>query len=177
VPQVVKRFRVGRADEQGSFARLVRHEVAQGPAELRARPALELQRLQALVVSRLVDGVVFAGQVVRRQAPGDGLLIERIGLGQGVQFVGLRLRLGAEHMLYACDVEQIADLGGVDEQRRRQYALQAGVQVLRVDGADAIAVGFGAHEPVAAQHGHPPGGHMRLEQFVDRFHGDPGLMA
>jgi hypothetical protein len=118
VPRVVERLGVSRPDEQRALARLMGDEVAQRPAELRTRPAVELQSLQPLVAWGSADRVVFAGQVVGSEAPGHRLLVERIGFGQGVELVRLRLRLGAKHVLDTGKLQDVADLGRVDELAR-----------------------------------------------------------
>ncbi len=114
-------------------------EVAQRPAQLRARPTVELQGAQARVVLRPFDGVVFARQVVGREAPGDGLLVQRVGLLQCMQLAGLGLRFGAQHMLDAGQRQQLAGFSGIDEQGGREHQIAAGCDVVHRHGTHRVA--------------------------------------
>ncbi len=102
--------------EEGAVTGLEGDGVGVAPAELRPGPEVRLKCAPELVVRRSLDDVVCARQPVHGEAPGDGLLVERVGVsGQGVQFAGLRLTFGADDVLHSGEVQQIAEFGGVEE--------------------------------------------------------------
>ena len=136
-----------------------------------------MQALEALVVGGGRDRVVFAGQVIGGKAPGQRLLVVGVRLGQGMWLLRPCLALGAEHMLHPGVFEQIADLGGVDEQLRAHRVRAPALQVQQVGGAQAVAVAVHGEHAVAPQHRHLPTGRPRCQHLVDHPGGDPGLVT
>ena len=112
--------------------------------------------------------MVFARQPVHGEAPGDGLLVQRVGIaGQGVQLAGLRLALGADDVLHAGQFQQVAGFGGVEEPVRADRRFVAAGEAAQRDGADAVAITFSAGRDLPAAYLQlavvAPGGQHGLE--------------
>ena len=155
VPQVEQVLLVAVAGEQRAPQRLVRHVVADRPVELTIGPEIELQLAELGVARRPVDGVILAGQMIHGETPGDRLLVERIGLRQGMQLAGLGNRFGADHVLDAGRLEEVAGFRGIDHKVGFDVEEIAGLEVAHRDRGNAIAAGVGRDQRVAAQHRQP----------------------
>jgi hypothetical protein len=74
--------------------------------------------LPELVIARPVDGVILSVAVVPREATGEGLLVRRLGGVGSVRLARRAPALGAGHEFGVRQRQKVAELGGIDEQRR-----------------------------------------------------------
>ena len=83
--------------------------------------------------------MVLARQMVHREAPGHGLLVEWVRLLRSVRLASVATRFGADDELGARQRQQIAELNGIDDIRRREHHPTIGPAISHGDGADPIA--------------------------------------
>ena len=120
--------------------------------------------------------VVLAGPVIDGEAPGDRLLVERVGGLRGRGLVVLAAGLGPDHVLEAHEGQALALLRGLEEHRGTQGALGPR-GVADDDGAHAVPVDVGAHELVLEEQAQAPSGHVGSQQLVEGREAREGVAA
>ena len=114
-----------------------------------------------LVASRTVADVVLAWAVFQREAPGDRLLVERVGPLRRVELTGVVPTLRARDVLHTAEVEQLAEFGRVDDDGCGELALDT-VGAAHGHGTHLVTVGLDGDRSVPEEHlestGGQPGG-------------------
>ncbi len=139
--------------------------------------AVGLRRAVVLVLLRARDDVLLAlAAALAGERVGEALHAVRLRLvGLRLRFAGPGDRLRADDVLGAGERQEVAELGGVDDELRPEPDQASVVEPLRGDGGDAIA--FGRHRdrlrpPVDRE---PAAGHVRGQHLFDRRDGDARL--
>jgi len=96
--------------------------------------------------------VGFIRQVIHGEAPRHGLLVERIGIAiERVELAGLGLAFRADDVFDTPQLQQVAQLGRVDDIRRVDGDLLPGVLARHGHGAQIVPVRFDGDGPVTQQ--------------------------
>jgi hypothetical protein len=111
--------------------------------------------LPPLVLARLVDGVILAGEIVHREAARKRLLIARPVLVRTVRLAGDAARLAPGDELGARQRQQVAELGRIHEERRAQNGVRAGGHASHPDCLHAVT-GRVAADRLVPQHDREP---------------------
>ena len=129
------------------------------------------------IVGRAFDGVVLAGAVVDGDQVREALLAQGIGALQGIRLAGFFSRLGADHMLDVAQLQELAQVGGVQHVVGGDGQQVAAAGRLQRDGAYQVAVRFHRRRTMVQRQQDAPGRQVGGDHFLQHGAAHPGLEA
>ena len=129
------------------------------------------------VVVRALDHMVLARMVFQTKAPGDGLLVERIGVLRCRGLTSFRAGFGPRHVFHSSQRQQISELCGFQHPRRRHDPTTTSGHCLEDRRFDAIPLHRGGDGTVPQQQGQSSVGDVWSQHRLQNSQGQPRLMA
>ncbi len=129
------------------FHRLHGARIESAPAEPFARPGwreLGLVVAPTGVVARGRPDLIGAIEMFEGEAPGEGLIVGRLGMIGGAGFAGLIAGFTTGHGFGAAEREEVAEFGGVE--KPGGFDAQGGaIGLSELHGGDAVGIDFGGN--------------------------------
>src|SRR5215204_2380372 len=148
------------------------------PGELRARPEARPVAAPEVVIFGLVYSVVLVRYVVERKAPAHRLLIQRVRVSwHRVGLPCLVLALRADCVLCTSQLQQVSELGRVENVSGVDGQRLAGLLVEKGNGPDEIPFACGRYGPMTEQNPQPASGAVGGEHPLQDGEGYTRLVA
>ena len=115
--------------------------------------------------------------VFQAKAPGDGLLIERIGFLRRGGLIGFRSRFGPGHMFHSGQRQQITEFRGFQHPWRRDHPSTTSSHCLKGHRFDSISLHRSGDRTMPQQEGQPSVGNVRSQHRFQNSQSQSRLMA